>query len=92
MAHEGLVRMAERYPYNEGDVTVLGPEIFASKDGKVICWKGENYAPQELTYRLAEALRLTQEYIGDDLLPHIDGWDWYDALQEFAVHQSSHSD
>jgi hypothetical protein len=33
------------YPYRDepGNVTVLGPEIFASADGRVISWKGENY-------------------------------------------------
>jgi hypothetical protein len=35
------------YPHADGDVTVLGPEIFASKDGNVICWKGENYVRQQ---------------------------------------------
>jgi len=37
------------YPYRDGEVTVLGPEVFASADGKVICWKGENYVPQAST-------------------------------------------
>jgi hypothetical protein len=31
------------YPYREGDFLILGPEIFASIDGRVISWKGENY-------------------------------------------------
>lgn len=35
-----------RYPYIDGDVTVLGPEIFASLDGAVISWRGENYTRQ----------------------------------------------
>ncbi|WP_199572695.1 hypothetical protein [Streptomyces murinus] len=35
------------YPYADGDVTVLGPEVFTSKDGGVICWRGENYIRQE---------------------------------------------
>lgn len=35
-----------QYPYQDGDVTVLGPEIFASPDGAVICWKGVNYERQ----------------------------------------------
>jgi hypothetical protein len=34
-----------KYPYADGDRTVLGPEIFT--DGAVICWKGKNYVPQE---------------------------------------------
>ncbi|MGH8964391.1 MAG: hypothetical protein ACRDXB_03545, partial [Actinomycetes bacterium] len=33
------------YPYQDGDVVVLGPEIFVSMDGEVICWKGRNYTP-----------------------------------------------
>jgi hypothetical protein len=34
------------FPYQDRDVTVLGPEIFASNDGQVICWKGHNYVRQ----------------------------------------------
>jgi hypothetical protein len=34
---------APAYPYADGDVTVLGPELFASADKQVICWRGENY-------------------------------------------------
>lgn len=37
---------ASAYPYPDGDVTVLGPEIFVSSDESVICWKGRNYVPQ----------------------------------------------
>ena len=32
---------------------------------------------------LAEALRLTQEYLGDAVLPRIEGWSWYDAMCEY---------
>lgn len=35
--------------------------------------------------RLAEAIRLTQEYIGSDQLPAIEGWCWFDALQAHRV-------
>jgi hypothetical protein len=56
------------FPYKDGDITVLGPEIFASKGGAVICWRGENYirqqdaeAPRDLTadavYELASSVR-----------------------------------
>src|SRR5215472_11170000 len=31
------------YPYPEGNAVVLGPEVFAAGDGRVICWKGRNY-------------------------------------------------
>lgn len=40
----------------------------------------------ELCHKLAEALRLTQEYVGDDLLPPVPGWSWFDALQEYQAH------
>lgn len=35
----------------------------------------------ELAHRLAEALRLTQEYVTNDGLPPIEGWSWFDALR-----------
>lgn len=37
----------------------------------------------DLVIKLAEALRLTQEYVGDEVLPALPGWSWYDALEEF---------
>jgi hypothetical protein len=33
---------------------------------------------------LTEAIRLTVEYAGNDLLPAIPGWSWYDALVKYA--------
>lgn len=44
----GDVEAQRDYPYedNLGPTTVLGPEIFASADGSVICWKGQNYVRQ----------------------------------------------
>lgn len=41
---EKLMEMNRAYPYEDGDHTVLGPEIFT--DGTVISWRGENYVPQ----------------------------------------------
>lgn len=38
------VSMNVKYPYNDGDVTVIGPECIASSDGNVIAWKGETYS------------------------------------------------
>lgn len=38
----------KKYPYSEGSTIVLGPEVFASKDRKVLCWQGENYRLQRL--------------------------------------------
>ncbi len=31
-------------------------------------------------YELALALKLTQEYVGDEALPRRRGWTWFDAL------------
>ena len=39
-----------------------------------------NVAIRELT----EAIRFTVEYVGNDMLPAIEGWDWYDALVKYA--------
>jgi hypothetical protein len=35
------------YPYESGDVVVIGPQCFAAKDGSVLNWRGENYVRQE---------------------------------------------
>lgn len=34
------------YPFEDGDTIVLGPGVFASKDGSVLNWNGQNYVPQ----------------------------------------------
>ena len=39
---------------------------------------------QTAIYELSLALRLTQEYVGDDLLPRRSGWSWFDALTKHA--------
>lgn len=31
---------------------------------------------------LVEALRLTHEYVGWQMLPPVEGWSWYDALRK----------
>jgi hypothetical protein len=54
------------YPHQDGDVTVLGPEIFVDQDGNVICWKGENYVPQQ-RLRLAHQARRAKEHQLDDI-------------------------
>jgi hypothetical protein len=35
------------YPYPDGNVLVLGPEVFVSDDERVICWQGVNYVRQD---------------------------------------------
>ncbi len=36
-----------RYPHQDGNHTILGPEIFTDQSGDVICWKGANYVRQD---------------------------------------------
>jgi hypothetical protein len=42
---------------------------------------------QAAVAELAQALRLTREYVGEELLPPIEGWSWYDALRRHAPHE-----
>lgn len=37
----------ETYPYESGNIIVIGPECFAMKDGSVLNWRGVNYVRQE---------------------------------------------
>lgn len=34
------------FPHQDGDLTVLGPEVFTDPRGDVISWKGEDYVRQ----------------------------------------------
>lgn len=36
-------RSEQQYPYEDDDTTVLGPEVFAMRDGGLICWRGRHY-------------------------------------------------
>lgn len=61
-------------------------------EGLMIAWfanameTAKGYALADLQRkadRLAIALVLTQEYLGSDVLPPIEGWSWYDALTDY---------
>lgn len=41
-------------------------------------------SPYDAVEALANALRLTREYVGAEVLPAIPGWSWYDALSRYA--------
>lgn len=34
-----------KYPYQSGEVIVLGPELFINNAYDVVCYRGENYYP-----------------------------------------------
>jgi len=53
-----------KYPYQDGEVTVLGPDIFASSDGAVISWKGDNYVRQvEACHRDSQVTDLYERWV-----------------------------
>lgn len=46
------------YPYQSGDVMVIGPDAFVSDDGEVIVWRGENYRREPSNNRLVDEQEL----------------------------------
>lgn len=46
----------KEYPYEDGDTTVLGPQVFVSGDERVINWRGENYYRDDEAERIRRAL------------------------------------
>lgn len=61
------------YPYQDGEYTVLGPEVVT--DGKVIMWKGENYSPQENEMVLSNLRSIVSMHYGALIeLLHDDGF------------------
>lgn len=52
-----LCDLATQYPYVDGDVDVLGPEVIVDPDGGVISWRGENYYRTAPTVNVDEALQ-----------------------------------
>lgn len=41
-----MAQKDKKYPYRDGPMLVLGPEIFTEVGKQVICWQGRNYIPQ----------------------------------------------
>lgn len=51
-----------------------------------------NNAERELdaaVEELTEAIRLTVEYVGFDVLPAETGWSWFDALMKYAPEKAN---
>lgn len=51
-----------------------------------------NTRDRDLLYMAAESIRLTREYVGEDALPPIAGWSWFDAYARIAEHLSAESE
>lgn len=50
--------------------------------------QGEEERRWKVVNDLTEAIRLTVEYVGVDVLPPIEGWSWYDAMVRYAPEQA----
>lgn len=65
-------------------------ELAAAVKPYVVRELAAEYAERDaLIARLAEALRLTQEYVGDATLPALPGWEWFDALEEYKAYMAN---
>lgn len=65
-------------------IAAEGGEII--DEGWMVGWFANAFGTADMhskAARLAEALRLTQEYVGSDTLPPIEGWSWFDALTDY---------
>jgi hypothetical protein len=74
----------DEYPHENGDVIVLGPQVFVSRDGAVLNWKGRNYVPQAERDRLravVEAARMVLTVIDSTPVGQmIDGIEGHDEI------------
>jgi hypothetical protein len=74
------------YPHENGDVIVLGPQVFVSRDEAVLNWKGRNYVSQAERDRLRDALREVYFHLGPPQPPgHEVGYEGVLALVEKAM-------
>jgi hypothetical protein len=68
------VTVEREYPFEDGDVTVIGPEAFVAQDGTVFCWKGRNYVPQDSVLSEAHILEAVG-YLSSVLADRAGAWD-----------------
>jgi hypothetical protein len=55
-------------------------EVYAWTASMIMAGRDANQDSYLVIQQLCEALRLTREYVGEDVLPALPGWAWYDAL------------
>jgi hypothetical protein len=78
---------------NKRHVRMIVPELeaHARKNEQLLTdlhrLRAELEQAQAAVAELAQAIRLTREYVGEELLPPVDGWSWYDALRRHAPHE-----
>lgn len=90
----------ERYECPNGHAIAPLKVVNCTSCGSAIAYepaaKGMAMAEQlqgavEAAAELAQALRLTQEYIGNEALPPIEGWSWFDALSKHGHYEGRRS-
>lgn len=67
--------------WHEEDGEWVCEEVSDCKERQTDALRDQLRGAVEAAAELARALRLTQEYVGDELLPPIEGWSWYEALK-----------
>lgn len=68
VARTEQAEIMKRYPYKDGDVLVLGPEIFVNPDAEVICWRGENWVRQPEPGSAAMMAERSQDHLKREAL------------------------
>lgn len=74
----GKVYVVTKYTEGPGGLVVADEKFDVTDDFNVLA--------EQAVHDVADALRLTVEYVGTGTLPPIEGWSWYDALRKHAPH------
>lgn len=67
-----------------GDGTVDWKAVAERRERELKKTEEARYQAERGLAELAQAIRLTREYVGEDALPATEGWSWYDALLQWA--------
>ena len=87
--------MTEPKTLTESDIAVLLAEVerlqgdVRSKQNVLDAALKELNRMDALAKMLADALHFTQEYVGPQMLPALEGWSWFDALAAYEAQQGS---
>lgn len=65
--------------------TETGQYVLASGEAEPMVGSGVPISAEDMASKLYIALLLTQEYLGDDVLPRVEGWSWYDAVNAYEA-------
>ncbi len=60
----------------------IDPDAAEELLAEVDALRAEAQQLREALWRGVEAMRLTREYVGEDVLPVVEGWSWFDWTRE----------